>query len=163
MDEIFEPWSEFNVAMAGATAALAGLVIVAASVNIRDIIASRSLTARLGAGVAELLLALMVSAFGLIPNLSLVWFGVLVLVATAGTGIFQVFATRSITADTGPAQRGRWLKVSVGVLPLVAYLLAGVLAVLSAPAALHFVAVGTLLAIVSAVTVSWVALVEVLR
>ena len=42
---MIEQWSEFNVAMAGATAALAGLVIVAASVNIGEIVKSRTLTA----------------------------------------------------------------------------------------------------------------------
>ena len=50
MMEDLELWSEFNVAMVGATAALAGLVIVAASVNIGEIIKTRSLTARLAAG-----------------------------------------------------------------------------------------------------------------
>lgn len=36
--EHLEAWHDFNVAMAGATAALAGLVIVAASVNIDKIV-----------------------------------------------------------------------------------------------------------------------------
>ena len=62
--EQLEAWSEFNVAMVGATAALAGLVIVAASVNIGDIIKSVSLTARLAAGIAGLVLALAGSAIG---------------------------------------------------------------------------------------------------
>src|SRR5687767_3657682 len=52
--EQIEAWSEFNVAMVGATAALAGLVIVAASVNIAEIIKEASLTARLAAGIAGL-------------------------------------------------------------------------------------------------------------
>ena len=42
MIEGLELWSEFNVALVGATAALAGLVIVASSVNIAEIVKSRS-------------------------------------------------------------------------------------------------------------------------
>ena len=61
MADEFELWSEFNVAMVGATAALAGLVIVASSVNIGEIIKARSLTARLGAGIAALVLAIVAS------------------------------------------------------------------------------------------------------
>ena len=52
MDQL-DAWSEFNVAMVGATAALAGLVIVASSVNIAEIIKSATLTARLAAAIAR--------------------------------------------------------------------------------------------------------------
>ncbi|MGJ0389697.1 hypothetical protein [Microbacterium sp. CGR1] len=76
---MIEDWSEFNVAMAGATAALAGLVIVAASVNIGEIVKSRTLTARLLAGIAALLLA--VSALGLVPGIDGLWLGSVTLVA----------------------------------------------------------------------------------
>jgi hypothetical protein len=44
--DALDTWHEFNVAMLGATAALAGLVIVAASVNITVIIAAPALTSR---------------------------------------------------------------------------------------------------------------------
>ena len=45
-------WSEFAVAAAGATAALAGLVIVGISVNIKEILAFPGLTARAAAAPA---------------------------------------------------------------------------------------------------------------
>jgi hypothetical protein len=84
MIEDLELWSEFNVAMVGATAALAGLVIVASSVNIAEIVKTRSLTARLAAGIAALVLAIVASGLGLIPGISAVWFGTLLIVAAAG-------------------------------------------------------------------------------
>lgn len=163
MEEIFEPWSEFNVALTGATAALLGLVIVAASVNIRDIIGSRTLTSRLGASVAILLLALIVSGLSLVPGLDLPQFGALVVVVTIGAGLFQVTASRLIAAEPESGRSSRLLKALLGILPIAAYLIAGVLAIADTPAALHVAAAGTLLAIASAVAVSWVALVEVLR
>ncbi len=163
MGELFEPWSEFNLGLAGATAALAGLAIVAASVNIREIVASRPLVARLGAGIANLLLALAVTAFGLIPALDLFWYGILVLVVTAAGGAFAVGAGVALLRDPNGADVGRFPKALVGFLPIAAYAVTGVLALAGIPAALYVAAGAAILAIVSAVVVSWVALVEVLR
>lgn len=160
---MFEPWSEFNVAMAGATAALAGLVIVAASVNIAEIVKSRTLTARLLAGIAALLLALAVSALGLVPDIGAGWFGAATVIVTLLATVFQVQATRLIAKDPSPEDRIRPVKYLVGFLPVLAYLAAGVLAWSGHPSGLYLAAAGCLLAIVSAVIVSWVALVEVLR
>ena len=158
-----EPWSEFNVAMTGATAALAGLVIVAASVNIAEIVKSRTLTARLLAGIAALLLALAVSALGLVPGIDGAWFGGLTVFAVLLAAVFQVHATRLIATDPSPEDRARPLKYLVGFLPIAAYLAAGVLVWIGHPSGLYFAAAGCILAIASAVVVSWVALVEVLR
>jgi hypothetical protein len=160
---MFEPWSEFNVAMAGATAALAGLVIVAASVNISEIVKSRTLTARLLAGIAALLLALAVSALGLVPGIDGAWFGALTVVTAVLAGVFQVNATRLIATDPNPEDRVRPLKYLVGFLPILAYLGAGVLVWSAHPAGPYLAAAGCILAIGSAIVVSWVALVEVLR
>lgn len=160
---MFEAWSEFNVAMAGATAALAGLVIVAASVNIAEIVKSRTLTARLLAGIAALLLALAVSALALVPGIDARWFGGLAVLATVLAAVFQVHATRLIATDPSPEDRARPLKYLVGFLPIAAYLVAGILVWTEHPAGLYVAAAGCLLAIVSAIVVSWVALVEVLR
>ncbi|MFU8947048.1 hypothetical protein ACLRGF_09980 [Mycetocola zhadangensis] len=156
-------WSEFNVAMAGATAALAGLVIVAASVNIAEIIKSSTLTARLAAGIASLVLALIASALGLVPSISPVWYGLLLLCATAGAAVFQVHATSTILRDTDPAARGRGPKAVLGFLPVAAYLASAVTMLIGHPAGLYCSAAGCVLAIVVAIVVSWVALVEVLR
>lgn len=160
---MIEDWSEFNVAMAGATAALAGLVIVAASVNIGEIVKSRTLTARLLAGIAALVLALSVSALGLVPAIDLTWYGVLITVATVFAVVFQVNVTRLIARDPNPADRARPIKYLVGFLPLAAYLAAGVLVGAGHPSGLYLAAAGCVLAIVAAIIVSWVALVEVLR
>jgi hypothetical protein len=163
MAEELELWSDFNVAMVGATAALAGLVIVASSVNIGEIIKARSLTARLAAGIAALVLAIIASGLGLIPTVTPFWFGILLLVATVGAGVFQVQATRAIFADHDPAARAKLVKSVFGFLPIGAYLIAGFAVLLGQPSGLSFAAAGCLLAIVAAIVVSWVVLVEVLR
>jgi hypothetical protein len=163
MIELLHEWKDFNVALAGATAALGGLVIVAASVNIGDIVKSRSLTARLGSGIVMLVVALVVSALGLIPSIDETWFGMIVLVVAAGALVFQIGIARAVATDRDPRSRAGWAKSALGFLPVAAYLAAGILAVAGAPAALYFAAAGAILAIVAALVVSWVALVEVLR
>ncbi len=162
MDEL-ELWKDFNVAMIGATAALAGLVIVAASVNIAEIIKASTITARLGAAIAALVLAITVTGAGLIPVISPAWLGAIILVGTVLAGAFQVHATSKIMSDTSPHARARFLKSALGFLPLGAYAVAGVLLLFAVPGGMIASAVGTLTAIVSAIGVSWVALVEVLR
>lgn len=163
MSEILREWTDFNVAIVGATAALAGLVIVAASVNISDIVKSRTLTARLGTAVATLVGALVISALGLVPGIEAAWFGGLVIVIALILLVFQVLTIRLLAADRDPGDRSRWAKSLLGVLPVAAYATAGVLGFVSAPAALIAAAAGAILAIVAAIVVSWVALVEVLR
>ncbi|KQZ83158.1 hypothetical protein ASD56_12590 [Microbacterium sp. Root166] len=162
MDQL-DAWSEFNVAMVGATAALAGLVIVASSVNIVEIIKSSTLTARLAAAIAALVLAIVVAGLGLMPGIGTLWYGIAIAAATMVAGAFQVHATITIVRDPVPEHTGRFLKSALGFAPVLAYTAAAALLVLGAPGGLVIAAVAALLAIVSAIVVSWVALVEVLR
>ena len=163
MSELLAEWKDFNVAIAGATAALGGLVIVAASVNIADIVKSRSLTARLGSGIVMLVAALVVSTVGLMPSIDETWYGWIVLAIALIAETFQIMVSRAIAEDRDPRHRANVAKGLLGFLPATAYLVAGVLAVLGFPAALYVAAAGAILAIVAALVVSWVALVEVLR
>ncbi|WP_435527499.1 hypothetical protein [Microbacterium aurantiacum] len=162
--ENLDAWRDFNVAMVGATSALAGLVIVAASVNITAIIRAATLTARLAAGIASLLMGLTASAIALWPDLSLPGFGIGVIVIAAVSAIFPVATT--VRLATNPAAQGnarRVVNIVLAWLPTAAYLVGGSVLVAGLAVGAGIVAAGTLLAIVSAVIVSWVALVEVLR
>jgi hypothetical protein len=161
--EPLDAWSEFNVAMVGATAALAGLVIVASSVNIAEIIKSNTLTARLAAAIAALVLAIVVTGLGLVPGIGLVAYGIVIALSTVIAAVFQVHATRVIVRDPDPAHVDRLFKAALGFAPVVAYAAAALALVLAQPLGLVIAAAGALLAIVSAIIVSWVALVEVLR
>lgn len=163
MIALLAEWKDFNVAVVGAAAALAGLVIVAASVNIGAIVKSRSLTARLGSGIVMLVAALVVSATGLMPALNETWYGWIVLAVAVAALVFQVGISRAIASDRDPQRRASAAKAALGFVPVAAYLAAGVLAVAAVPAALYAAAAAAILAIVAALVVSWVALVEVLR
>ncbi|MCP2636536.1 hypothetical protein K0817_008130 [Microbacterium sp. HD4P20] len=156
-------WSEFNVAMVGATAALAGLVIVAASVNIGDIIKAESLTARLAAGIASLVLALAGSAIGLVPGIAPVPYGAILIVLALCAAAFQVQATRRIFQHADTAHGSRLGKSAVGFIAPLAYVIGGALLTAGSTAGLMWFAAGCVIAIVAALLVSWIVLVEVLR
>lgn len=161
-----EHWSEFNVAVVGAAGALAGLLIVALSVNIAQIVQSRQLVLRAGASIAGLLMAVVVCAIGLIPDQQAWAYGLEVAAVGATAGVFGVRAIGPIMAkDPGaPGPLARIVKAIVGVIP-AAFAITGGIAVLSGAVALGIAlaAVSALLAIVLGVVIAWVALVEVLR
>jgi hypothetical protein len=166
MSEALDGWSEFNVAMVGATAALAGLLIVAMSVNIAEIMKSPTLPARAAASIATLVLAIVAGAFGLIPGQSEVAYGIEVVVAAALAAIFQWHAVQVIARAPGasPVRGERFLKSVAGIIPIAAFLVGGVLvAVGQIGAGLVFIGVGSVLAIIAAILMAWVVLVEVLR
>ena len=165
MDAPLESWTEFNVAIAGAGAALGGLLIVALSVNIKQISESRGLAARAGAAVAALILGVVVACAALIPAQALWVYGIEVLIGTAGCGALAVLAARAIIGDEsrGAFHRYDAQHIASFVLQLVIFAVGSVLLVLSNPAGLVAVALGTIVALIGAVVFSWIALVEILR
>lgn len=162
--ETVEAWTDFNVAMVGATAALAGLLIVAMSVNIAEIMKSPTLPARAASSIATLVLAIAVGAFGLVPGQPLVAYGIEVVVGAVLAGIFQVHAIRVVIREDRVSMGDRIAKSAAGVLPIAAFLVGGLLIVAgAAEAGLIAAAVGSVLAIVAAILMAWVVLVELLR
>ncbi|GAA2464521.1 hypothetical protein [Agromyces soli] len=168
MPELRE-WAEFNVAMVGATAALAGLLIVAMSVNIARITGESSLTARIAGSLATLVLAIVTTGLAIAPAQPARLFGLEVLLAALAATAFQVHAVRSVFADRAqsPTFGVRFGKSIAGVLPLLAYLAGALLIVIAGDggggAGLWLLAAGTLLAIAASIVHAWVVLVEVLR
>ena len=63
-----EGWGELFLADAGASAALAGLLFVAVSINLDRIIALRGLPGAALGAIALLVAVLLVSTFGLVPG-----------------------------------------------------------------------------------------------
>lgn len=164
MAEALEGWAEFNVAMVGATAALAGLLIVAMSVNISTIMTSATLPPRAAASIATLVLAIVAGALGLVPGQPVWVYGVELLVATVVAAAFQVHAIRVIGREANRSAVDRTLKATAGVLPIAAFLVGSVLIVAGASApGLIAAAIGSVLAIVTAILMAWIVLVEVLR
>jgi hypothetical protein len=164
MSEALEGWTEFNVAMVGATAALAGLLIVAMSVNIAEIMKSPTLPARAAASIATLVLAIVAGALGLIPGQVPFAYGLEMLVATLAASVFQVHAMLVIARQTTNRPSYRVMQSIAGLVPIAAFLAGSVLILVgAAPAGLIAIGLGSILAVIAAIVIAWVVLVEVLR
>jgi hypothetical protein len=158
-----ESWNEFNVAIAGASAALAGLIIVALSVNIEKIIAAPTLTSRAAASIGTLVLAVLATGVGLIPGQPAWLIGLELLVPTVAVFVLEGAAIVRIISTPGAPRGARLSKIIVGVLPLIGFALGVALLLAGQVGGFYAIAAGCLLALLAAVVYSWVALVEVLR
>jgi hypothetical protein len=156
-------WHDLFVAAAGASAALAGLVFVAVSINIERILKFPGLPERALETVMLLLGALLVSIVGLIPGQSHVALGVeLLLVSLVVAAVIVRQPTQISTASGDPRSwlLSRWTVRLIGTVPLVIGAI-GVLA--ESGGGLYWVAAGIVFAIAGAVANAWVLLVEILR
>ena len=156
-------WGEYGVAMVGAAAALAGLIFVAISINLREILAGAGLPGRAGEGVMTLVVVLLAAALLLVPEqgtvaLGLEWCGL-------ALGFWLVLLrvhlrARAVYEGKTPLYAGRIVLHHSVVLLL---LIAGLAAVLALPGGLYWIVAATLWGILVGVTDAWVLMVEILR
>jgi hypothetical protein len=160
-DETAE-WHDLFVASAGASAALAGLVFVAVSINVRRILEFEGLPERANQTVMALLGAVVVSLFALIPQepstlgYELLGSGLAILIWLAATSPKVLRGARG-----HPVQMA--LRVVIVVPGGVLYAIGGVYLLAGAAGGLGWVAAGIIAALVGAVINAWVLLVEILR
>ena len=156
-------WSDLFVAVAGASAALAGLVFVAVSINIDRILKYPGLPERALETVLLLLVALLVAIVGLIPGQSHVALGAELLGISLVIG---AVISRQPTAGKTPRGEevswrwGRWVLRLAAIVPLV---VAGASVLVESGGGLYWLVAGIVFAIVAAVSNAWVLLVEILR
>lgn len=155
-------WSDLFVATAGASAALAGLLFVAVSVNVDRIISIKGLPERGLETIVLLLAVLLVSIVALIPGQSEVALGLELLALGVALGIFVgrlPTVSEAATVSSGWLF-ARWAMRALATVPLV---IGGFTVLVEAGGGLYWIAAGVVFAIVAAVANAWVLLVEILR
>jgi hypothetical protein len=156
-------WTDLFVATAGASAALAGLVFVAVSINVDRILKFEGLPERALETVLMLLSVVLVSIVGLIPGQSTTALGAEVLALGLGFGIVIVrLARRSLPGGSHPPSWliSRLVLAFAATLPMI---VAGASLLAEAGGGLYWVVAGIVFAIVGAVANAWVLLIEILR
>jgi len=160
-----EQWHDLFVAVAGASAALAGLLFVAVSINVERILKYEGLPERGIEALAMLLVPLVVSIAGLLPGQSHVPLGIELLVISAVLlGIMRRLPIAHHLPDGIETPPRYVLNRQTVRLTGSVLLLLGALAELFAVAGgLYWVAAAIVLLILGAVINAWVLLVEILR
>jgi hypothetical protein len=155
-------WTDLFVASAGASAALTGLLFVAVSVNIKEILGGSGLPSRALQTLLLLLGAVVVSLAGLIPGQSATALGVELLVLGLVFGVWvYVLAIRSIPATREYAHPlVHLMLVAPGTVPLA---IGGASLIAQAGGGLYWIVAGIVGALLGASINAWVLLVEILR
>jgi hypothetical protein len=157
-------WQSLFVAEVGASAALAGLLFVAISINLARILQGAGLSGRAGEAMVLLVAVLIVSTLALVPGQSPTVLGAELLVAglVAWSALVTIHA-RAVRGQVGPSSRvlaGRIVLAQTAVLPL---LVAGVSLLLGAGGGLYWLVPGVVFCLVIAVLDAWVLLIEIAR
>jgi hypothetical protein len=158
-------WTDFFIAAAGASAALAGLVFVSLSVNIGSILQMPHLPSRAAATIAMLMLILVCSMVVLIPQPLGTLGAEIIVFALYGLWRQLVSARRGFLAAR-QLHRPRWESVFNAVLGQVQvwpFIAGGVLFLRGWGAGFYWIAVGCMAIFIFAVLNAWVLLVEILR
>ncbi|HEX4541146.1 MAG TPA: hypothetical protein VH112_12975 [Acidimicrobiales bacterium] len=157
-------WFEFSVAVAGAGAALAGLLFVALSINLKDILEGNRLTERAAHTLILLGAALVIPLLVLIPGQGEQALGGELVAVGVLTGLFLAVLDRPWRR--APEQTlGSWaITIATPALALsLSAVLAGVGTITEMLGGLYWLPVGLIAAFVGALLNAWVLLVEILR
>lgn len=157
-------WAPFFTAAAGASAALAGLIIVAMSVGVDQMITIPGMTSRAAAAIALLIGATVISLAGLLPVQGDLALGIEVVVLGGIALWFTIDSAVKVIRgrDTAPLIEAM-IKSGIGILPALAFVVGGIVLVAGSGEGIWWVAGGIAGAITVSVLNAWVVLVEIKR
>jgi modulator of FtsH protease len=157
-------WTDLFVAAAGASAALAGLVFVAVSINLDRILGEAGLPDRALETLLLLATVLLISIVALIPGQSSGALGA-ELLAVSLTVAIVIVRLPTLGPATGfePPRSWIWARWGLRLLGTVPFVIGGASVLLEAGGGLYWIVAGIVFAIVGGVSNAWVLLVEILR
>jgi hypothetical protein len=159
-----QDWSGFFQAELGAAAALAGLVIVAISINVSRILSDPTLPGRAAETLVSPSGVLIACSFALVPHQpGWVLGSELIVTGAAMAAAPAVLLTRLLRSSV-PVHWGYFIgRAILALLSCLPFLVAGVLLWQGASSALYWMVPGIIVALLATVVNAWVLLVEILR
>ncbi|THG32520.1 hypothetical protein E6C70_12235 [Glaciibacter flavus] len=160
----YEPdaWHDFLIMTGGASAALAGLLFVAVSLNLEQILKFTALPSLAAASISMLLAVVLACCFGLVPGQPAVALGIELLVLGSSTAsLLFVLVSRSLSRLEQLGWRvSRLLMTAVSTIPMV---VAGVSLMAGDGGGLYWLLVGVVASVTTATYNAWVLLIEIRR
>jgi hypothetical protein len=157
-------WQDFGVAAAGASAALAGLVVVAVSINLDRILRYPWLPDRVGETVSLLVAVLVESLLLLAPGQSRVALGAeMLVVAAAAWAVVTTTHLRLRRHRTGQSPAQRRMRIVAGQLASLPAAIAGASLLVHTGGGLYWLFAGITLSVLAAALNAWVLLIEIAR
>jgi hypothetical protein len=166
MSSAYNPaaWSSFFSAQISASSALTGLIFVAISINLSQIVGRPQLIARCAKGLTILMGVLLASTFCMAPGQPVFVLGCEIVVLGA---VVWIVATRTqITASHKNPYILRWQKVLHVVLTqfaVIPFIVGGVSLIAQRGGGLYWLLGGVLFSLVAALADAWVLLIEIQR
>ena len=160
-----EGWSDFFVAEVGAAAALAGLLVVAMSINIEKIMRIATLPTRAAQTLIIIACTLALASFGLFPGqppLAFGWEAIATGAVIALTGLVEARNMAIKREATDPLFWTIYPLILV-VLTAVPPIVGGALLISDNGAGLYWIGVGVIISFATTLQGGWVLLVEILR
>jgi hypothetical protein len=157
-------WENFFMASAGAAAALAGLLFVALSINLSQVLKIPGMTARAGESFLPLGVTLVVSLLAIVPDQKIGGFAVELI--CLGGGTWLVSSAIQIRAVRNRHFAKAWhlcLRLSINQSANLTVLIAGLSLERGLPGGLYWLIPAVLMAFLGAMVNAWIMLVEILR
>jgi hypothetical protein len=157
-----QAWESFAVAEVGAAAALAGLLVVATSININRIVQLPQVVSRLGGTLAMLTGVLLVGSLLLVPGQTHIVVGIEI--AAVGLAVAAIiFRLRGLKGLDAEYRRLTLRALTVGLTAAGFIAVSGIACATGAIGGLYWIVPGSALAFIFGLANAWVALVEILR
>ena len=157
-------WSTYLSANAGAAATLTGLVFIGISINLAKIISSPAITKRAAESIVQFMGAFIVSITLLIPGRTLHAAGEELLFVGLFFWLSQIiFQIGTSLRSTGHSRFRFMVRVSLGQMATVPFVLAGASFLLGHPNGFDWLVLGLLFSFIAGVIGAWVLLVEIIR
>jgi hypothetical protein len=165
---MFAEWHDFFFAQVGASAALTGLIFVGVSINLSKIIGIVPLVNRALQALMVLVTILIAASLALIPDQSLMWMGVEVLVGSLIVGgIMLRIDIRTLSDTTRPeARQYRRELIFNAIMNQVAtvfYVIGGLMMLQGSADGIHWLVPAMLFSFLKAITDAWILLIEINR